>query len=257
MGFKVDDIISKFLVKVVPPINRRPDYETIHNIFQCLYRNSATLPNTLRGGGHGHIGIIMKPTLYATVAHTAYVSQYGPGMVPDVPGTVTVTVSECEQQQDHKKVLKTLYKNHVNMDTSLMTLIIDAVKDCFLAEQQNRYMGYLGVVNINLVEHLMQLYRNITASNMQTKKACMYEDINTTHTKGGYFKKNDDTVQFSAGGNTPFTAKTILQTGYHDIMVSGNMCTPARSGGARTQITRHYPNTRHYSRDNIMTTMIK
>ena len=67
MGSKVDDIIEKLPVKVLPPIIREHDYETIKNILQCLYINAATLPTTLRGYIHIHISLIMKNTHYATI----------------------------------------------------------------------------------------------------------------------------------------------------------------------------------------------
>lgn len=34
---------------------------------QLLYGNAASLPTTLGGGHHGHIGLIMAPLLYAII----------------------------------------------------------------------------------------------------------------------------------------------------------------------------------------------
>eukprot|EP00957_Ditylum_brightwellii_P016183 1217560-Ditylum_brightwellii.AAC.1 len=39
---------------------------------QQLYKNAATIPSSLRGGAHGHIGLVMKPTLYSSLSATAY-----------------------------------------------------------------------------------------------------------------------------------------------------------------------------------------
>ena len=47
-----------------------------------LYGNAASLPTTLGGGQHGHIGIIMTPQLYTTLENTPYYSPPDPGITP-------------------------------------------------------------------------------------------------------------------------------------------------------------------------------
>eukprot|EP00957_Ditylum_brightwellii_P170755 12997125-Ditylum_brightwellii.AAC.1 len=39
---------------------------------QQLYENAATIPSSLSGGAHGHIGLAMEPTLYSSLSATAY-----------------------------------------------------------------------------------------------------------------------------------------------------------------------------------------
>ena len=51
-------------------------------MMQLLYGNAASLPTTLGGGQHGHIGIIMTPQLYTTLANTPYYSPPDPGITP-------------------------------------------------------------------------------------------------------------------------------------------------------------------------------
>ena len=48
----VDDIVSKFPIKLLPRINGEPK---INEMIQMLYSNSATLPTKNGGGEHGHI----------------------------------------------------------------------------------------------------------------------------------------------------------------------------------------------------------
>ena len=122
MGSKVDDTVSKFPVKVLPPIIGELDYEKINNIVQCLYGNAASLTTTLGGGRdiRGNIGIIMNPILYAKIVQTVYMAPDDPGTTPNIPGTVTV--EERAQQRDH-------HKNHVNTGKAFKTIIIDVVKD--------------------------------------------------------------------------------------------------------------------------------
>ena len=97
MGFKVNDIIKKLLVKVLPPIIGEPIYETTNKIIQCFYRNSDTLATSLVR--NGQIGLIMNTTLYTTIDQTMYMESANPGTAPNTLGMVTEV--ESAQKHDH------------------------------------------------------------------------------------------------------------------------------------------------------------
>ena len=78
----VDDIISKFRIKKLTKIHGEPTYESISKISQELYTNAATLACPNGGGKHGHIGMVMKPALYATLSSTPYEEPNNPGLAP-------------------------------------------------------------------------------------------------------------------------------------------------------------------------------
>ena len=67
----VDNIVSKFPIKSLPRIGE-PTFESINKMIQILYANAATLPTTMGGGPHGHIGLIMKSALYSTLSQIPY-----------------------------------------------------------------------------------------------------------------------------------------------------------------------------------------
>ena len=85
----VDDIVTKFPTKILPPIPGEPEYDCISELNKIMYGNAATLPTTLGGGAHGHVVLIMKATLYLTLLATAYVALNEPPLTPDVPSTAT------------------------------------------------------------------------------------------------------------------------------------------------------------------------
>ena len=70
-----EEIILKFLVKHLQKHDGEPTYEIIIQWMQLLYANAATLPTTLEGRRHGHIGMIMQPTLYATLSTDSIINQ--------------------------------------------------------------------------------------------------------------------------------------------------------------------------------------
>ena len=62
----------KFLHKALPVIYGKPDYQSIHNMWNILYGNASTINNTLGGGNNGHIEIVMQYTIYTTISPTSY-----------------------------------------------------------------------------------------------------------------------------------------------------------------------------------------
>ena len=63
----IDVVVSKLVTKTLYTTIRYMDYEYLKETIQALYSNAATLPTTLDGEKHGHVGLITKDTLYATL----------------------------------------------------------------------------------------------------------------------------------------------------------------------------------------------
>ena len=95
MGLSVDDIIAKSPMKTLPIILGEPDYASINTMVQFIYGDDASLPTTLGGGQHGHIGLIMTHLLYATLAPTnAYTAPIDPGLLPPMTANLAVVTRE-------------------------------------------------------------------------------------------------------------------------------------------------------------------
>ena len=64
----INRVITKFFINTLPTISGEPEYEFLNEIIQASYENSDTLPTTLAGRKHDHIGIILKENPCATLA---------------------------------------------------------------------------------------------------------------------------------------------------------------------------------------------
>eukprot|EP00957_Ditylum_brightwellii_P196195 14949163-Ditylum_brightwellii.AAC.1 len=80
---------------------------------QQLYKNAATIPSSLGGGEHGHIRLMMEPTLYSSLSAMAYNAPSAPTRTM-LPSNATSQVWYDEDHQ-YKKELDT-YENHIAMD---------------------------------------------------------------------------------------------------------------------------------------------
>ena len=54
--------------KILTPIFGEPKYEKINHLTQELYYNASSIPSTLGGCKHGHLGMLMKNQLYKSIS---------------------------------------------------------------------------------------------------------------------------------------------------------------------------------------------
>jgi uncharacterized protein (DUF433 family) len=209
MGLSVDDIVAKFPTKTIPTISGEPDYASINNMVQLMYGNAASLPTTLGGGQHGHVGLIMTPILYATLSDTDILQPAG-------------RAADREHQWHAHKENHRIYKNHQNMDDALNAQVIDTINDTYLNKLRNKYMGYLGVSTRELFDHLLDRYGKITPADIADCKCRINESLDSTQPINVYFQTIDECIQYAADGQVAFfTPNQILQTAYHTISTSG------------------------------------
>ena len=73
-----------------------------------------------------------------------------------------------------------MFINQGNMEISAKTLLLKMVDKFCLSEIQNRYTGYLGVVTMDLIYHLMNQYGKITPNDINNNKDCIEGAIDTS-----------------------------------------------------------------------------
>ena len=86
-----DKIKAKFPHPTLQRVEGEPDYAAINTIMQQLYKNTATISSSLGGGAHGHIGLVVEPTLYSSLSAMAYDAPSAPTRTT-LPGNATSPV---------------------------------------------------------------------------------------------------------------------------------------------------------------------
>eukprot|EP00957_Ditylum_brightwellii_P119777 9138431-Ditylum_brightwellii.AAC.1 len=116
----------------------------------------------LGGGNKGHISLVMKALLYATISTTPYAAPTEPTM----PTNVSSTGVERELALYKYKAAKLLFDNHVTVEVTIKNMIMAAVHEAYLGELQDKYTEYLGVSTRDKLDHLLDRYGKITPSNV-------------------------------------------------------------------------------------------
>ena len=79
-----------FPFKTLTPIVGEPTYTSINEITQQLYANASSCPSILGGGKHGHLGLVMKPSLYKTINKIVFKFPEDPGPSTNINNDKTI-----------------------------------------------------------------------------------------------------------------------------------------------------------------------
>ena len=134
----IDDVDTYFEFRIFTKIHSEPSYETLKAITNQLKSNTCGVTSDLDGGTHGHLGLIMTPTEYATISLVPYIS-------PTHPGALTISSGTAKHEAKH------LRKDHIyftrnfcettDVEKSLIKQIVDALEP--------KYIGHLRDANSN------------------------------------------------------------------------------------------------------------
>jgi hypothetical protein len=78
-----------FQHKVLTKIHGKPTYESVQNVLTELKANAGSVPTTLGGGQHGHLGLLLSDARYTALAYSLpWVTPGNPGpFLPPAGGT--------------------------------------------------------------------------------------------------------------------------------------------------------------------------
>lgn len=212
-------IIAKFPHKTPSRMTGEPAYQSITDLLLSLYDNAASIAFPLGGGKHGHVGLLMTPTLYATLSATKYVDPKDPGVAPTFPTKLTVSEKatiETEHSRDQK-----IFDTHTDVSDAIKQQIIDAVDTPFLRAIKVPLTGFMSVSPRSIIKHLMDRYGRITTADLQQNLIRINEAMDATQPIDISFKKIDDCVQYADAGKTPFTPAQILLIAYNALYSAG------------------------------------
>ena len=103
-------------------VHGKPTYETLQVLATELKANAGSVPSTLGGGSHGHLGFLLSDIRYATLQNTIpWVTLGNPG--PFVPPACTAAVIEAAK--DVWKELKQQFDLCQATEKALVAQIVD------------------------------------------------------------------------------------------------------------------------------------
>jgi hypothetical protein len=140
-----------------------------------LKANASSVPSTLGGGLYGHLGLILSPARYATLAGSV------PWVAPGNPGPFAppagATGPQIEAAKDVWRNLQTSFEVYQATDKALIAQVVDAIDPIYLRALLNRATGQYSTSIRQMIKHLFDTHGKITPQQVTTKQLNIYNMV--------------------------------------------------------------------------------
>jgi hypothetical protein len=110
----LEEMIAGWPYPELPLITAEPTYEDISSMQKRLNANFLSIPSNTGGGGHGHLGLLMKAGQYTAISPTPFGAAADPGPVALVLlGTDDIIAVNMMRMYDEQK---RAFNTHINCD---------------------------------------------------------------------------------------------------------------------------------------------
>jgi hypothetical protein len=152
MGVRAD-IREEVRKETVTKIHGQPTNQNLTLLEKELIAILANIPTTLRGGGHGHAGIVMDPARYLLMMGVAFVNPANPGRYPANAPNNAAQGFQARAEADHKELVKE-YKTFRGAVQATKDIILEAVDNEYLLEIEDEILGFLNQTPTDMLMHL-------------------------------------------------------------------------------------------------------
>ena len=201
-----------FQHKVLTKVHGKPTYETLQVLATELKANAGSVPSTLGGGSHGHLGFLLSDIRYATLQNTIpWVTPGNPGPFGPPAGTAAV----IEAAKDVWKELKQQFDLCQATEKALVAQIVEAIDPMYLRALLNRATGQYSHSIRAVVTHLFATHGKITPQQVSAKEQevlNMHYDI--SQPVDNVFNTIDDLADLSEQAGSPMTAQQQINLAY-------------------------------------------
>jgi hypothetical protein len=154
----VEDIIASFPHPVLPTVQGKPDYQTIHAIWKSLQANSRAIDTHLGGGTLGHLGLIISYSSYSMISPstkagpTLWVSPTASGRAPANTDSTAAQISAARHiwEEDVQT-----YRTYTSVQQALKRQIISVFEPIYLDVLNDNMFGFVNISARDMLGHLL------------------------------------------------------------------------------------------------------
>jgi hypothetical protein len=137
----------------VTKIHGQPKDQDITTLEKELIAIAASIPTTLGGGNHGHAGLIVDATKYLTMTGVAFAIPPNPGIYPAGLAANAAAGIRARAEAEHKEEVAQ-YEILKGVEQALKDIILEAVENDYLMENEDETLGYLNQTPRQMIDHL-------------------------------------------------------------------------------------------------------
>jgi hypothetical protein len=202
-----------FQHKVLTKIHGKPTYESVQNVLTELKANAGSVPTTLGGGQHGHLGLLLSDARYTALAYTLHwVSPGNPG--PFLP-PITGTGPQIEGAKVVWQELKQTFELCQATEKALIAQVVEAIDPIYLRALLNRTTGQYSSNIRDLLNHLFNTYGKITPQQVKAKEMELYNmHFDISQPVDTVFNCIDDLSELADHAGSPMTPQQMIDLAY-------------------------------------------
>ena len=137
MASTISNITAAFTHAKLDSIEGEPNYESLKKLREQLGENAARILTTYGGGKYGHLGLIIKPNVYLTLAGTAFEILNDPGLYDENINEQALATQRSRMEHEHDK-RKAEYDLCIAVNNALKNQIIEAIKGPYLMKLRDQ-----------------------------------------------------------------------------------------------------------------------
>jgi hypothetical protein len=166
----VEDVLASFPHPILPTVEGKPDYQTIHATRKFLQANSRAIDTHLGGGTLGHLGLIISDAAYSNIAPptaeepTFWVTPNAPGRAP---ATMDGTAAQLSAARHVWEEDVQTYRTCNSVQQALKKQIIGVFEPMYLEILNDNMVGCANISARDMLDHLFETYGNITAVDLE------------------------------------------------------------------------------------------
>jgi hypothetical protein len=251
----VEDVMASFPHPVLPTIQGEPDYRTIHATRKFLQANSRAIDTHLGGGTLGYLGLIISDASYVMIAPitrdepTFWITPLAPGRAPATTDGTAAQISAARHiwEEDVQT-----YRTCTSVQQALKKQIISVFEPMYLYILNDNMVGYANVSARDMLDHLFETYRNITAVDLEINFEHMRRAWDPQQPVETLFKKIQDCADYSEAGGVLIGHPQQINVGYAKIFATGHFMSACRRWNKKitvektwTQFKSHFAAAHH------------
>jgi hypothetical protein len=157
--YTVEDVIASFHHPILPAVEGKPDYQTIHATRKFLQANSRSIDTHFGGGTLGHLGLIISDTYYSNISPptsgepTLWVTTNAPGRAPATTDGTAAQISAARHVWEED--VQT-YRTCTSVQQALKKRIISVFVPMYLEILNDNMVGYANISARDMLYHLFE-----------------------------------------------------------------------------------------------------
>ena len=210
----IDYVHTSFQYPLLTKVHDTPTYETLKRIKDEMKANASNVQCDLGGGKHGHLGLVLTPTEYATISDTPYERPGHPGVDP-IAGN---TQWENQVNRDRHQEQIRLYREANGVEAALIGQLTVALPPLYLESYRDSSSNTITTPLVDILKDLFTIYGAISEEELDAREQALRARIfDLTQPLLHLFAAVEDLQQLATASDNPYTTKQMINLGLHLI----------------------------------------